>query len=776
MLVPLIVVIIIIIGLVIVQMKDNKLATTGNTPADLMKFDRVKDIVNILENEENISPSTTGNIETAKKIIAHTEIKNAAVIINAVKYQAIQKRVDLAENVIETREKLKKLDLEMDGNKVIIQNKIDNVAKINATLEKVRRELEEVEIEKMEKVRMLEEEMRVKKIQADAKIQAVKQAADQAKKDKAERAAAFRVKMAKYTEDKLNMQKKMEEDKLKTERARALEIALKNKANRLEAEAEMKRILDEQRIKNEELAESERVKMEAAEEARQVQIEENNEKMEEAKRKREEEEAKTAEAKAELEELTQFQLGEVEKLRVFENERLSVIEAKRLEAEAEASKILEDAKVRQTEMDLENETIRLEQETRIQELEEDLANETNEANDEFRSNQIAYETLQEELIAQEAAYLEAAVDEASLTSQSYEAEIAANEATYNDTFAANAAISAANATELADRTNAIQSDADDELSIARERERMLSGEVETETEARNRLVAECRAVHGENALICKSVVGGTGGIFRGPVYPWEFFASGTPEHAAALSKYRDEIANCDPKWYRESKDMNACKVEKARRGQLAIQLETAIAARDAIDRKALQNYKQKWRKTENVEVSTWVPGDGSRYVFKHNKQSGFKTVSSDDLGDLRVKASLESCLKHCRAMDDCLGVSINKDRTECTGLSGHISGYWPERPPYGEPTPGNSEKLDYFAKDSNGGAGSNPWISEKFGGYIGSETLQFELDRQNATPPPPPAMFVTSIEPGINFRSCKVFPTDLHVKSHPPPGLAGAIH
>jgi hypothetical protein len=37
-------------------------------------------------------------------------------------------------------------------------------------------------------------------------------------------------------------------------------------------------------------------------------------------------------------------------------------------------------------------------------------------------------------------------------------------------------------------------------------------------------------------------------------------------------------------------------------------------------------------------------------------------------------------------------------------------------------------------------------------------------------------MLVTSNEPGINFKSCKVFPTDLHVKSHPPPGFAGAIH
>jgi len=37
-------------------------------------------------------------------------------------------------------------------------------------------------------------------------------------------------------------------------------------------------------------------------------------------------------------------------------------------------------------------------------------------------------------------------------------------------------------------------------------------------------------------------------------------------------------------------------------------------------------------------------------------------------------------------------------------------------------------------------------------------------------------MLVTSIEPLINFKSCKVLPTDLQVKSHPPPGFAGAIH
>ena len=253
-----------IVGLVIVQMKNSKLATTVNIPVtieppeipvDPVKLDRVKEIVKTLEKGESISPSTTGNIETAKKLIVKSETKNVAVIATVLKEQATIKREISQKNVYETTAKLKKLDLKAAENAALIRTKRDNVSKMNESIVKLAREAEELKSVQDAKAKQLEEDLQKKKIEADLKIQAANQAAEQAKKDKADRAAAFRAKMAKYEEDKLAAEAAVAKKERDAKIARALEIALKNKALKLEAEAEMKRILDEQRIKNEELAE-----------------------------------------------------------------------------------------------------------------------------------------------------------------------------------------------------------------------------------------------------------------------------------------------------------------------------------------------------------------------------------------------------------------------------------------------------------------------------------------------------------------------------------------
>jgi hypothetical protein len=462
MLVPLIVVIIImIVGLVIVQTKNSKPTTTVNIPVtieppeipvDPVKLDRVKEIVKTLEKEESISPSTTGNIETAKRLLVKSETKGIAVIATVLKEQATIKREVSQKKVYETTAKLKKLDLKAAANATLIRTKRDNISKMNESIVKLAREAEELKSVQDAKAKQLEEDLQKKKIEADLKIQVANQAAEQAKKDKADRAAAFRAKMAKYAEDKLAAEAAIAKKERDAKIARALEIALKNKALKLEAEAEMKRILDEQRIKNEELAEGERVKMEAAEEARQVQIEENNEKMEEAKNKREEEEAKTAEAKAELEEQILIQKEEAEELRLNEEERMADIEDRRLEAEAEAAEVLVEETERQKELEIENREIRLEQEDIIRETEEEREAEREQAEEVYALEQVEYDELQEQLAEEEEEYLADQADEAIASKTEYDATIAADTASVNASLDQNAVDSQTAETDLVDNT------------------------------------------------------------------------------------------------------------------------------------------------------------------------------------------------------------------------------------------------------------------------------------------------------------------------------------
>ena len=89
-------------------------STTG--PIDTEKIERVKDIVEKLENEDTISVTTTANIETAKKIIAQSETKNIPIIANVVKVQATTKREASQAKVTETRKKIQAMDVASNQN------------------------------------------------------------------------------------------------------------------------------------------------------------------------------------------------------------------------------------------------------------------------------------------------------------------------------------------------------------------------------------------------------------------------------------------------------------------------------------------------------------------------------------------------------------------------------------------------------------------------------------------------------------------------------------
>ena len=456
-----IVLILITIGLVFIQTNIKSTVPVvidqlPTQPIDTEKIERVRDIVEKLENEDTISVTTTANIETAKKIIAQSETKNIAIIANVVKVQATTKREASQAKVLETRKKIQAMDVASAQNLKTIQNKSDSVTKINKALDETVLKTNNVDVEQKEKARILAEEFEEKKRKAAIRIQAAKSQEEQEKKEKAERMAAFRDKMAKYAEDKLAAEAEIAEKALKAKQARAIEIALVKKALILEAEEEMKQVLETQRLLQKDLKEKERIEIEAAEEARQIQIEENNTQMEEAKLKREEEEAKTAEAQAALDEKIEMQREEAEELRLLEEDRMAEIEAERIDAEAEAAAVLEEEKARQLEMDEEDEEIRIEQEDIIRELEEERVAETEEAEEVYALEQSEYKLLQDQLADEEKEYLEDQAAEARATKIEYDADIAANTAEQNASLAENVTASETAASTLETDTINIQ--------------------------------------------------------------------------------------------------------------------------------------------------------------------------------------------------------------------------------------------------------------------------------------------------------------------------------
>lgn len=452
--------ILITIGLVFIQ---NNIRSTvpvvielPQVPIDIEKIERVKDIVEKLENEDTISVTTTANIETAKKIIAQSETKNIAIIANVVKVQATTKREASHAKVLETRKKIQAMDVASAQKLKTIKIKSDSVSKINNALDETVRKTANVDAEQKEKARILAEEFEEKKRKAQLRIQAAKSQEEQEKKDKAERMAAFRAKMAKYAGDKLAAEAEIAEKARKAKQARALEIALAKKAVIMEAEAEMKQVLEMQRLLQKDLKEKERLQIEAAEEARRIQLEENNTQMEEAKLKREEEEAETAEAQAVLDEEIQMQREEAEEMRLVEEDRMAEIEAERMDAEAEAASILEEEKERQLEMDEEDREIRIEQEEIIQELEEERVAEAEEAEEIYALEQSDYKLLQDQLADEEKEYLEDRAAEAIATKVEYDADIAANTAEQSASLAENVTASETAASALETETTNIQ--------------------------------------------------------------------------------------------------------------------------------------------------------------------------------------------------------------------------------------------------------------------------------------------------------------------------------
>lgn len=468
--------ILITVGLVIIQLKGSKNVDDNfkpivqdellEIPVDDVKIERVKVIVEKLEDGDTNSESTDKTIEDAKKIIKRVEAKNTAIIAKTVKVQATMKKEASQAKVLETQKKLKELDIKAAQSLQKIKSQRDTVSKINTALDEVAARAQQETEEQEEKARLLKEEMEEKKRQAELRILAAKQKAEQAAKEKEERAAAFKAKMEKYAEDKAAAEAEVLEKEKKAKQARALEIALAKKALEAEAEAEMKRVLEEQRLLQEELKEKELAELQEAEEVRQAQLEENRIQMEEAKLKREEQEAEAAEAAEALAEKLQMDKEEAEELRLAEEERLAEIEAERVAAEEEAAAVLEEERQRQKEMDAEAEELRLEQEDELRELEEERAAEAAEAQEDYELERVEYDRLKEELETEEAQYLEDVKEEARLSKLAYDAEIAANEDDQSSALAENLAESEATAEELVERVEEIQETANAEADTA----------------------------------------------------------------------------------------------------------------------------------------------------------------------------------------------------------------------------------------------------------------------------------------------------------------------
>ena len=247
-------------------------------------------------------------------------------------------------------EELTQLDNSEKDRQLQIDKTIKVVEQVTSTIKKVDANLVIVQIvnnkEHEEKLQLISDEITEKKKQVYLKLQEAKRLAEEAKKDKEDRAAAFRAKMAKYNESKVVIEPTKEETY-----ARALEIALKKKAIRLQAEAEMKQKLDARRKLIDELSESEPVTVEDAENSRQATIDENDRLMEEAQRGIENANVLRDAAQAKLDEEFNALVSETEKQREDEEKRLADIAAKNLERIAEYQTEFDQAQQDQTDWD-----------------------------------------------------------------------------------------------------------------------------------------------------------------------------------------------------------------------------------------------------------------------------------------------------------------------------------------------------------------------------------------------------------------------------------------
>ena len=239
----------------------------------------------------------------------------------------------------------------------------------------------------------------------------------------------------------------------------------------------------------------------------------------------------------------------------------------------------------------------------------------------------------------------------------------------------------------------------------------------------------------------------TGGIRRGPVFPWEFFPVGSENYTRLLQERRDAIRRCDPDvvetiaseqarsghtWDYEPFTMEACLERKARldaRDQAKEQWEAHIKK---LDDAASANHEQKWVFTDSVDVMT----SGEFAAFEYNQNT-------------LIKPTFRTCIRNCQGDPSCIGVSIKKDETSCTGHRGVITGYYPDRY-VKNPTTGLMMKRDprtspmegigdwenrvYFSKDD--ARGDSQVYIRGFDSYwlnyaeTLTEPLQYELDLQ----------------------------------------------
>ena len=237
----------------------------------------------------------------------------------------------------------------------------------------------------------------------------------------------------------------------------------------------------------------------------------------------------------------------------------------------------------------------------------------------------------------------------------------------------------------------------------------------------------------------------SGGIQRGPVLPWEFFPMGSDEYKRLLQERRDAIRRCDPdvietiasEQLRSGQDyepftMEACLERKARLDAEDQAKEQWDAYLKQLDDAASANTDQKWVFTDSVNVMT----SGQMPAFDYNQNT-------------QVKPTFRTCIRNCQGDPSCIGVSIKKDMTSCTGHRGVITGYYPDRH-VKNPTTGLMMKRDprvspmegigdwenrvYFSKDDARG-GTQPYVHGFDSYWLNyaetlSKPLQYELDLQ----------------------------------------------
>ena len=247
-------------------------------------------------------------------------------------------------------EEVSQLDNSERDRKLQIDETAKVLEQITSTVKIIDSKLIEVKLAKNkeyeDKSQIISDEIDEKKEQAYLKIQKAKMLVEQAKKDKEDRAAAFRARMAKYKEVKVVIEPTVEE-----KYARAIEIALKNKAVRLKAEAEMKQLLDAQRKLQEDLSENERIALDDADEGRQAVIDENDRLMEEANLEVKNAEALRVVAQAKIDDEYNASVSEAAELRKDEEKRRADIDAKAEEKLEEFQLELDQAEKDQVEWD-----------------------------------------------------------------------------------------------------------------------------------------------------------------------------------------------------------------------------------------------------------------------------------------------------------------------------------------------------------------------------------------------------------------------------------------